>query len=254
MANERLAIPQRRRLSDQLVESLVAAIVDGVYPPGSTMPSEGELASMAKVSRLTVREAVKSLQGRGVLRVEQGRGTFVNSPSSWTVLDPILMAAYSTKDAERTALTKKLIEARRLVEVGVAELAATRRDEADLVTMGAAIKRMEAAQSTGEVDAFVEADIDFHDAILNAAGNAFVAALFEPIRHLVYESRRHTSSFEEARGHAIKAHKRIFRAIRSGAEGSARNSMRHHLEETEADLEEYGYVPIGRERTHTLLR
>ena len=209
---------------------------------------------MAGVSRLTVREAVKSLQARGVLRVEQGRGTFVKQPSSWSPLDRVLIAAHSTDDAARVGLTRKLIEARRLVEVGVAELAAARRDDSDLVTMAAAIERMEAAQAAGEVDAFVDADIDFHDAIMKAAGNTFVAALFEPIRHLVYESRRHTSSFDEARDHALKAHKRILRAIKSRAPTSARNSMRGHLEETESDLEEYGHVPIDLERLHTTLR
>src|ERR687891_2273664 len=108
MTNNRLEVPQRRRLSDQLVESVVAAIVAGEYPPGSVLPSEAQLARMAGVSRLTVREAVKSLQARGVLRVEQGRGTFVNQPSSWSPLDRVLIAAHSTDDAARVGLTRKL--------------------------------------------------------------------------------------------------------------------------------------------------
>jgi GntR family transcriptional repressor for pyruvate dehydrogenase complex len=236
MTAHRLAAPQRSRLSDQLVESIVEAIAAGHYPVGSTLPSEAELADTAKVSRLTVREAVKSLQARGVVRVEQGRGTFVNPPSEWSALDPVLLAARSTDEAERKAIARRLLEARRLVEVGVAELAATRREEKHLEAMAAAIERMEEAHVAGDIDSFVDADIDFHSEIMKAAGNAFVAVLFEPIRHLVHESRRHTSSFEHARAHAIKAHKRILRAISAETVTSARNAMRQHLEETEADV------------------
>jgi GntR family transcriptional regulator, transcriptional repressor for pyruvate dehydrogenase complex len=239
MTTNPVSAPQRKRLSDQLVEALIEAIAAGDYQVGAALPSEAELADMAKVSRLTVREAVKSLQARGLVRVEQGRGTFVNPPASWSALDAIVIVARSSNQAERTAITKRLIEARRLVEVGVAELAASRREQAHLEAMAEAIARAEAAHAAGDIDLFVDADLNFHNEIMKAAGNPFVAALFEPIRHLVHESRRHTSSFDEARGHAVRAHKRILRAISSGTATAARNAMRQHLEETEADLEEY---------------
>src|ERR1051326_4248111 len=85
--------PVRRGLADQLVEHLVAAILRGDHPPDSRLPPEDRLAELFKVSRLTVREAVKELRHKGVVRVEQGRGTFVNPATRWTQLDPALLMA-----------------------------------------------------------------------------------------------------------------------------------------------------------------
>jgi GntR family transcriptional regulator, transcriptional repressor for pyruvate dehydrogenase complex len=238
----------RRRLSDRLAQELIAAIVSGDYPPRSLLPTETQLAGMTGVSRLTVREAVKSLQDRGVVRVEQGRGTFVNPPSEWSPFDPMLLAVRS---ADQPAfLSEKLLEARRVVEVGVCELAATRRSAQDLAALEAANAAIEEAEGQNDVDHFVEGDIAFHQAIMDAAGNAFLAALFEPIRELLYQARRQTSSFPEARKHALAAHRRILRALRSRSTRAARDAMHDHLIETEKDLVTYsgGHPPI---RTRT---
>src|SRR2546429_8609026 len=116
----RYPAPVRRGLADHLVEHLVAAILRGDHPPDSRLPPGDRLAELFKVSRLTVREAVKALRGKGVVRVEQGRGTFVNQPDRWSPLDPdLLMARVGSAEGTRD-LAVKLTEARRLVEVGVA--------------------------------------------------------------------------------------------------------------------------------------
>src|SRR2546430_17275370 len=116
----RYPAPVRSGLADHLVEHVVAAILRGDHPPDSRLPPEDRLAELFKVSRLTVREAVKALRGKGVVRVEQGRGTFVNQPDRWSPLDPdLLMARVGSAEGTRD-LAVKLTEARRLVEVGVA--------------------------------------------------------------------------------------------------------------------------------------
>src|SRR3954469_16193849 len=124
--------PVRVTLADQVVQNLVDAIARGDHPPNSRHPPEGKLPQLRDVSRLTVREAIKVLRLKGVVRVEQGRGTFVNPPSRWAPLDPILLAARTASIHDAGELAKRLTEARRLVEVGVAELAAERRSMAAL--------------------------------------------------------------------------------------------------------------------------
>src|SRR6266508_3324163 len=118
--------PVRRGLADQLVEHLVAAILRGDHPPDSRLPPEDRLAELFTVSRLTIREAVKELRHKGVVRVEQGRGTFVNPSSRWSPLDPVLLLARASSAEGTRDLAVKLTEARRLVEVGVAGVAAGR--------------------------------------------------------------------------------------------------------------------------------
>lgn len=225
----------RKGLVDQLVGDLVDDIVSGVFPPGSVLPSEGELAERADVSRLTVREAITVLRTKRVLEVKHGRGTFVNPISHWSPFDPTLLAARSVDAVGAGALPKKLIEARRLVEVGVAELAAARRSAGDLEALGQALERMKKAED--DVDAIAEADIEFHQAIMAAAGNAFIAALFDPIRQLVWAARRQTKGYPQMRVRAISAHTRILRAIRDKDPESARWAMNDHLIQTEEDLD-----------------
>ena len=222
-------------LVDQLVGDLVDDIVSGVFPPGSVLPSEAELAERAEVSRLTVREAITVLRTKRVLEVKHGRGTFVNPISHWSPFDPTLLAARSGDAVGAGALPKKLIEARRLVEVGVVELAAARRSKGDREALADALERMK--QAGDDVDAIAEADIEFHQAIMAAAGNAFIAALFDPIRQLVWAARRQTKGYPQIRARAIAAHTRILRTIRDKDPESARWAMNDHLIQTEEDLD-----------------
>lgn len=222
-------------LVDRLVGDLVDDIVSGVFPPGSVLPAEAVLAERAEVSRLTVREAITVLRTRRVLEVKHGRGTFVNPVSYWSPFDPTLLAARSGDALGAGAMPKKLIEARRLVEVGVAELAAARRTTGDIEAMDDALKRMKEARD--DVDAIADADIEFHQAIVAAAGNAFIAALFDPIKQLVWAARRQTKGYAKIRARAIAAHTRILKAIRDRDPESARWAMNDHLIQTEEDLD-----------------
>lgn len=228
---------KRKALADQVVGKLLDDIVSGKFPPGSILPSEAELARREEVSRLTVREAITVLRTKRVLEVQHGRGTFVAPISMWSPLDPALLAAKSESSDGVGTLPKKLIEARRLVEVGVAELAAARRTEEDLDSMEEALRRMENAE--GDVDSIANADIDFHQAIMSAASNAVITALFNPVEHLVWEARRQTTAYPRMRNRAIEAHKLILESIRGKDPEAARRTMQDHLAQTEEYLDDH---------------
>lgn len=224
--------PAQGGLPDLVVTRLISAVAAGEHPPGSRLPPEDVLATRYAVSRLTLREAVKVLRDKGLLRVEQGRGTFVNPPGEWSVLDPTLLATRSALSSGSGSLARKLTEARRVVEVGVAELAALHRTDVDLARMRAAISRMRECHSRGDVTEFSAADVAFHDALNQAAGNPFLSALFEPIAALVHEVRRHTSSTAEMRAVAIDAHEQILEAVAAGDVARAWAAVSEHLGET----------------------
>jgi GntR family transcriptional repressor for pyruvate dehydrogenase complex len=225
-------------LPDQMVARIIAAVAAGEHPPGSRLPPEEVLARQYEVSRLTLREAVKVLRDKGVLSVEQGRGTFVNPVTQWSVLDPVLLAARSALGSEAALLATKLTEARRVVEVGAAELAALRRTDADLTRMAEAITRMRASHEREDVAEFSAADMAFHDALNQAADNPFLAALFGPIAALLLEIRRHTSATEQRRVVAIDAHQKILDAVASGDSRAAWVAASEHLGETRRVVDE----------------
>jgi DNA-binding FadR family transcriptional regulator len=130
-----------------------------------------------------------------------------------------------------------------MVEVGVAELAAARRGDDDLAAMVSSIGAMRAAAA--DVPAFVAGDLAFHQAVLSAAGNRVVAALYEPIAALLHETRLHTSRDRVAREHAIAAHECILAAITLGCPAQAAWAMRDHLAQTGED---FARVPVARAR------
>lgn len=233
----------RPSLSLGLADQITNDILSSRYLPNGPLPSETELALESGLSRMTVREAVKSLAAKGLVRVEQGRGTFVNPSESWSVLDPVLLIARSSRDGDRLALPRMLIEARRVVEVAVTELAAQRRTEQDLIHMEESLREMRSAAAVADVAAFVASDIVFHQSVLDAARNSFITSLFDPLSRILRLTRHQTSAHEPVREHAIEHHQLILDAVRAGDPEQAGRRMREHMEQTEQDMDTYVLDP-----------
>jgi GntR family transcriptional repressor for pyruvate dehydrogenase complex len=222
-----------RRLSSVVVRTLIDEVTAGILPPGSRLPTEPQLCDRFGVSRATLREAMNSLQQRGVVRSEQGRGSFVNPTTEWSPLDPALLAARTSRPGDTPASwSLRLIEARRLVEAGAAEMAARRRTEADLAAMSQAMEEMVVAVEAGEFEDFVQADLAFHNAVLGASDNEFVTAMLTPISQLIWAGRSETSATPGAMSYAVEAHTTIFRAISAKRPQAARRAMETHVERT----------------------
>jgi DNA-binding FadR family transcriptional regulator len=131
------------------------------------------------------------------------------------------------------------MEARRTVEVGIAELAASRRTDEHLARMAQFIDRMREAHAEGDVDRFVENDLAFHTTLFEAVDNVFLDALFEPLASVLRTLRRDTSSVPEIRDHAIDWHTRILVSVTEADPDASRESMRGHLVQTQDDMEHY---------------
>ena len=203
-----------QNLTATVADGLVALVLNGTYPPGSTLPSEADLAARFNVSRLTVREAIRTLAASNLIRVQQGRSSVINRPDKWSPLDPRLLLARSQASAEPLLLFRKLIEARRTVEIGIAELAAIRRTEEQLQELQEHLQTMRQAHQSNDVNRFVDADIAFHNALFKAADNVFLDAVFEPLIAVLRTLRTATSSVSRIREHGIDWHDRILLAVR----------------------------------------
>ncbi|KFF59791.1 GntR family transcriptional regulator [Cryobacterium sp. MLB-32] len=227
----------RTSLVDELVESVLDRVLRGVFPANQMLPPEAVLAEEAGVSRLTAREAIKSLQAQKIVYVRRGLGTFVNPPESWSSLDAILRAAAYNLGSSEVPL--RLLEVRRMVESGSAELAAINHDDNDLTLLDATIAEMQAASAADDLDRFTENDLAFHDIILAASGNPFLPALMGQLGQLLYTLRRETSAFTEVQEHAIEHHQAVRAAIATRDPGQARRAMEEHLRQTLADYEHF---------------
>jgi DNA-binding FadR family transcriptional regulator len=225
------------------VADALAQIILTEMQPGMKLPSEGELAERFAVSRLTVREAVKMLSGRGLLDVGRGRRAVVQQPSGIAFSD--FLIAVINRDPKGLF---DLIELRISVEVQSATLAARRVTRAGMTAMEAAIAGMrEAAETTddGMLKAeterrFHEQDFGFHEAVALSSGNRLMSYLFEAMAEPLQRSFSLSRQGHEARGHTvydtIAAHNAVLEAIRQGNAKLAGAAMRAHLEDTERDI------------------
>jgi GntR family transcriptional repressor for pyruvate dehydrogenase complex len=227
----------RKSLVGVVADELLDRIIAGEFPPGASVPGELELSAKHEVSRMTVREAMKTLEAQRILSVERGRGTFVNPLNRWASLEAVLRAASEGKNDASAAI--QLIELRRMLETGACELAAGRINDADIRTLHAQVAAMRKAHSVNDVAAFVEADLAFHDLILHASENVFVAVLFEPLHRVLEKRRTQTSKFREIQEHAIGHHQAIAEALESRDPVRSRNAMDAHMQQTLDDLKSY---------------
>jgi DNA-binding FadR family transcriptional regulator len=220
-----------------VVDGLFGDVVDGTTPVDAGLASEAEIGARFDVSRVTVREAIKTLQAQGVVRVESGKGSFVNPISEWSSLLAVLRA--STAGADDAHVAEQLIELRQIFETGAAALAGVRRSDDDLAALEAQLAQMRNAHSASDVQAFAEADLAFHDTILKASRNVFLTVMFAPLTRVLAERRAETSRVPAIQRNAIREHERVLEALRTGDAETAKAAMESHMDQTLRDLRTY---------------
>lgn len=223
-----------RDLVKYATDGILERITRGEFSEEKPLPPEADLAELLDVSRLTMREAVRVLKDRGVLRVVHGRGTYIRPVSKWR--DTATIATVLSHETDPVDLGFQLLEVRRMIEVGTSGLAALRRDEDDLAAMEADLQRYDQADVAGDVEAVVQADLDFHKRIQVASGNPFIGAIMMPLESALARSRRATSADVRVRRRAQVHHRNVYQAILSGDAAAAKDAMRAHMTQTAEDL------------------
>ncbi len=156
------------RFAAVVVEELSHQIIGGALTEGDVIPTEPTLCEEFGFSRTVIREGLKLLEQRGLVRVEQGRGTTVQPRSSWDLLDPDVLRIALDYDHD-LSLLDDLIAVRRVLERDMASAAAARLSDEELEELGRLIAEMES--SYGDYNRFRESDNGFHAIIMRASGN-----------------------------------------------------------------------------------
>lgn len=208
----------------QVVSYVRGLIERGALRPGDRLPAERDLAAHIGVSRPTVRAGLRALSAMGVVRPRHGSGTYIpdGPPTLGTEALSFLAALHGIT-------REKMYEARRILEVGAAALAAERATADQLATLADEVAGMFA--SMNDPSLFLVHDINFHRTVAAASGNPIVATLVEMVSALYYERRRGTAA-QASHGDlrdAAEMHRRIYQAIRTRDAESARQAMNTHL-------------------------
>ena len=196
----------------------------GALRPGDRLPAERDLAVHIGVSRPTVRAGLRALAAIGVVRARHGSGTYIADGPPALGTEPLSFLA-----ALHGFTREEMYEARRILEVGAAGLAAERGTSEQVSTIAEEVTNLFASMSDPHL--FLVHDINFHRAVAAASGNPIVASLVEMVSALYYESRRESAARASERDlrDAAEMHRRIYQAIRAHDADAARNTMNAHL-------------------------
>jgi DNA-binding FadR family transcriptional regulator len=217
-----------QNLTHQLTHDLGLAIVQGVYPVGSGMPSEAELCIRHNVSRSATREAVKMLSAKGLLTSRPKQGIRVLPESNWNMFDTdVLRWILSSKPS--LSLLLEFTQVRVVLEPQAAALAATSASDTQIQNIEQALKRM--ADADKGLDDPLEADIAFHGAVLAASNNRFLQQLTEFISTALRVSIRYTNRIKGVPGADVQKHREILQAIQARDPKQARHTVEVLLEE-----------------------
>jgi len=235
--------PRRTDSTQQVIEFVRGLIARGELHPGDRLPAERQLAARIGVSRPTVRAGLRALAVMGGIESRHGSGTYIPAGPPRLASEPLSFLA-----ALHGLTREKIYEARRVLEVSAAGLAAERATPEHLAAIAEEVVNLFATMD--DPQNFLVHDIRFHRAVAAAGDNSIIASLVEMVSALYFEHRLQTATRATDRNlrDAAQLHRGIYQAICAGDGDLARQLMNEHLlhssafqeEETKGDGKEAG--------------
>lgn len=209
-------------LIDHIIETIGRLIASGKLKPGDVVPSERTLSSLLKVSRNSVRQALKALDVLGVLDINPGARTYLNTSLSNLLINPMkfMTLLHDLK-------IKELFQTRKIIEVELTKLAAVNASKENLAEMLEFLNNAKA--NIKNKNQYLEYEMGFHESIFKASGNRVLAALMASINNLLLESRKKTVKYFPDLSQSLKQHDEIFVSIKENNSEKAGQLMLEHL-------------------------
>jgi GntR family transcriptional repressor for pyruvate dehydrogenase complex len=212
------------KASDVLANELRERILSGEFAEGTGLPPERDLVTQTRMSRTTVREALRILEVQGLIRIKAGRtgGAFVQQPGEEAMASTVNLLIRG-----RQIRLAALLQTREAIEPYCAELAAVNRTEEELNILEAADRQL--ADENGDLSQFLQANVDWHVAVARAGHNELLSGLMTALSRAIYAATEDEKFVDvEVRQHTVHAHKTITDAIRDqDAEAAVRRMKRH---------------------------
>lgn len=213
---------EKQTLAKVVMQRLVEYIQGGSLRPGDALPSQHELARQLSVSRPVLREAMQGLASIGLIEIRPGSGCYVGDPHRLT--DPDTLFAAFTHE---TAL--EVLEARMVVEVELAGLAAERATEADFHRLETILDRLKRAVNRGQPTAHITSD--FHQSLSRAGHNTVLDKMSQLLtRPRLAQGIRVEHALPDIMAGEYDSHLALYQAVRTRDPAVARRALREHLE------------------------
>lgn len=223
----------REILSKKIATQIEDAIHSKKIIKGNKLPSEAELSAQFGVSRTAIREALRMVSAKGLIKIEKGRGIFVNGVSANSVSDPLHQ--YLKYKIEKNYVLD-LIHARQIIEPSIAAYAAVHRTETDIEKLHHNIEELKSYSAP--FDGLARLDMEFHLQVARASNNQVMPLLLDPIHRLMPEIKKSVyQTNDHAKESAVEWHSKIFEQIVAGSAEGARDAMSQHLKIAEEHIQ-----------------
>ena len=217
------------RTSGEIVQQIELLILEGVLRDNERLPSERDLSRRFDVSRPILREALKELEGRGLLVSHHGGGTFVADVIGQVFSKPVIELI-----ARHQKATQDYLEYRRELEGMTADLAARRATRFDKDMLTRIMEEMRTAHLSGSAEAGLKADVDLHNAIGECAHNIILLhtlrACYRLLSGGIFFNREVLFAAPGAGDRLLAQHEAIYEAIMAGAPEQARQAAQAHID------------------------
>lgn len=220
---------KKTRIYEEVVGQIHELIREGKLRAGDQLPSERELAETFKVSRTSVREAIRALETEGLVVTRTGMGTFVADLPIESLVATFAKLLIEEKDA-----LADIFETRKLVEPHIASLAAERATQTDIERMKQILNNQKSEITRGESG--VEADAEFHFAIGQATQNQALKKLISGLMDILSHSREESLQTPGRRQASLASHREILSAIEDHDQDRAQEAMLRHIEQVERNV------------------
>jgi GntR family transcriptional repressor for pyruvate dehydrogenase complex len=224
----------KSRLSEAAIEQIKELIVSQKREPGSKLPSERELVDQLKISRASVREALRMLEIMGLVEVKPGKGTYVKG-----VTGDLFLPLNNWLSSHKETLHNQF-EARLVLEPAAAGFAALRSTQSDIRKLEEALSTFNEKLAEDDMVGLIIADIRFHRLIGAATGNKTVEILMDTITRFLFDGWKATLRVEGRPRKTVAEHNKILQAIIEKDEKKAKTSMENHLKNAIHNLKKAG--------------
>jgi len=214
---------KKTRIYEEIISRIRTMVEKGDLTAGDRLPSERELSTSLRVSRPSVREALKTLETQGFLEIRQGEGTYISRKHIGQFGEPLAANILTEKEYQI-----QILEMRRLVEPQIASLAAEKATRDKMYRMEMTLRFQKEKVRKGETGA--DLDKIFHYIIAEASKNGLLIRIIDIATDLFSENRKRYLHFAQRPETSIRHHRKILNAITAGDCELAANSMKDHLD------------------------
>ncbi len=218
-------VVRRNKVYEEVAKQIERLILKKLQP-GDKLPSERELAETLRVSRSSIRDAIRGLELMGLVEPRQGAGTIVREISADALVNPFANAL-----KRREALVSELLDFRKMLEPPLAARAAKHASVDEVAEMEEILQRQAEKQDKGE--AAIAEDSEFHYSIALASRNSVVLKVLDILMDLLRDTRERSLQVEGRPQKSLAGHRRILAAIRRHDAEAAKAAMRRHIEDVE---------------------